>query len=354
MFTIEDRLSARVADAIVVRLSMDEKTLLAKRYTRDPEAYQLYIQGRYHLRAGAGGPYDGPVKAAELFNEAVKKDPAYALAWAGLAEAHAMMSTGGRALPAENYPKAEQFAHRALELDPDLYEAALPLAAVRMFWYLDYAGAERDLQRALAIRPHDSEVLSVYGYLLQSLDRVEEAHAVRTRAVEADPLSPKNHWGIANGYLTARRYDLARKKIEDILNMVPDHFEANIGMIRVLLHEQQYEEAIRFAKKLADRDTRPRSLAFLAYSLASGNREAEAREVLRKLQALGRSQYIDTISLIIVHTALGEHDAAFELLDTAVQSRDFAVRLKTEPLLDPLRSDPRFKSLLRRAGFPAS
>jgi TolB-like protein/DNA-binding winged helix-turn-helix (wHTH) protein/Tfp pilus assembly protein PilF len=354
LFTIEDRISARVADAIVVRLSTAERTMLAKRYTRHPEAYQLYIQGRYYLRAGAGGPYDGPVLAAERFNEAVRKDPAYALGWAGLAEAHAMMSTGGRALPAENYPKAEGFARRALQLDPDLYEAALPLAVVRMFWYLDYAGAERDMLRALTVRPHDSEVLAVYGYLLQSLGRVEEAHAVRMRALEADPLNPKSHWGIANGYLTARRYDLARKTIQDMLAMFPDHFEANIGLIRVLLHEQRYEEAIRFAKKLVDADPRPRSLAFLAYALAKGNRQAEAREVLRELQALARSQYIDSISLIIVHTVLEERDAAFALLDTAVENRELAVRLKTEPLLDPLRSDPRFDSLLRRAGFPAS
>jgi DNA-binding winged helix-turn-helix (wHTH) protein/TolB-like protein/Tfp pilus assembly protein PilF len=351
MLTIEDRISARVAEAVLVRLTPDEKTLLAKRYTSNPEAYQLYIQGRYHLLKGAGGPEDAPRIAANFFTSAIEKDPRYALAWADLAYAHVQTTwdRGGRA--SEYYPKAEQAALRARELDPQIYQARVPLALVRMYWHRDYAGAEGDLQSALALRPRDPHALSVYGYLLQSLGREDEALAMRQRLVDVDPLNPTSHWGMANGYLTAGRYDLARDKVEDVLAMDPDHFEGNIGLIRVLLHEQKYDEAIAYGRKLVASSGRGRGRAFLAYALARSGQKTEARKILQEMEAASRSQYVAPFNRVIVHIALGEYDPALSLLEEALEDGEYGIRLKTEPLLDPLRDDPRFHSLLRRAGF---
>ena len=350
MFTIEDRLAARVAEAVLVRLTSDERALLAKRYTVNPEAYQLYIQGRYHLQKGAGAPLDAPRIAAAFFNKAIEKDPRYALAWADLARAHLWMARG-RAAAADNYPKAEQAILRAKELDPHLYEVLVPLAILRMYWNLDYGAAERDLQRALALRPRDSDALAAYGYLLQCLGRVAEAHAVRTRLVEADPLNPTSHWGMANGHLAARRYDLARTKVEAVLAMDPGHYEANVGLIRILLAEGRSVDATEHARKLVAADNRPRSRAFLAYTLAQTGQSAEAREILAQLEKAAGKEFVAPFHLVLIHVALEEFDAAFALLEKAVEEREYAVRLKTEPLLDPLRNDPRFQVLLRRAGF---
>jgi serine/threonine-protein kinase len=354
MFTIEDRISARVADAILVRLSPDEKTLLAKRYTASPEAYQLYVQGRFHiLRMQQGGGPEEPRAAAKLLTAAIEKDPGYALAWMELARAHAWIAIGdwGAGVLSEHYAIAEKAALRARELDPELPEALVPLAQVRMYWHLDYAGAERELQSVLRARPRDPDALSLYGYLLQSLGRVDEEQAIRGRLVEADPLNPRSHWAMANGYLTARRYDLGRKKVEDLLAMNPNHSEAHIGMIRVLLAEGKYEDAISHARKRVAADGRPRNRAFLGVALARAGRKAEARKVRQELQVASGSESAGLLNLAILHVALGENEQALSVLDKAVEDRDWAIRLKTEPLLDPLRNEPRFQSLLRRAGF---
>lgn len=136
--------------------------------------------------------------------------------------------------------------------------------------------------------------------------------------------------------------------------MKPDHYEANIGLIRILVEERNYDEAIRLGRKLVASHGRARGLAFLAYALALSGHKSEARETLQDLQTLSRSEYLSSFNLITVHVGLGNYEAAFPLLEKALEERDYVVRFKTEPVLDPLRADPRFQSLLRRAGLPNS
>lgn len=353
LFTIEDGISSRVADALLVRLTSEEKAGLAKKHTNNAEAYQLYIQGRYHFQQAAGGPSEAPQVAAKFFSRAVEKDPRYAPAWAGLADAHWAMATRGTKT-SDYYAQAEKAARRALELDPRLPDALVSMARVRMYWHLDYAGARRELQRALAIQPRHYWALAVSGYLLQSLGQADEAHEFRTRLVEVDPLHPTSHWSMANGYLCARRYDLARKKIDDVLAMDPKHFEANLGLVRVLLMERKPDPAVSHAQKVVTADRRPRSLAFLGHALGVSGRKAEAQQILEELHTLSRTEPVAPFDLALVHIGLGDHSSALALLEKALEDREYAVRLKTEVLLDPLRDHPRFAVLLRRAGFKAS
>jgi TolB-like protein/DNA-binding winged helix-turn-helix (wHTH) protein/Tfp pilus assembly protein PilF len=354
MFAIEDRISTRVADALLLRLSPAERSLLVKHFTDSPEAYQDYVRGRFQLyNGGAAGPADAPERAAAFFKRALERDPVYALAWAGLADAHASIAASGRGRASENWATAEAAARRALELEPALIDAQIPLAQMQMFWTLDYPGAERDLRRILAAQPANSAVLLPYGYLLQCLGRFDESLAVRTRALELDPLNPASHWGVANTYLTARNWPLARKKIEELLEMQPTHHQANIGMIRVLIAEQRYAEAVRFARKLNEWDSRPINRAFLGYALARNSERDEALSILQELQRPSKG-HISPFIIAILLAGLGDLEAAFPVLERVVDEREHAIRLNTEPLFDPFRGDPRFQLLLRRAGFSRS
>ncbi len=355
MFALEDRISTRVADALLFRLSPDERTLLKKRFTDSPEAYQDYIRGRFQLfHGGAAGPADASQRAAALFERALERDPRYALAWAGLADAHGEIAFSGSGRASEHWARSEAAARRALELEPGLVEAQIPLAEKRLFWDLDYAGAERDLRRILAAHPKNSEALIVYGYLLQSLSRYDESLAVRTRALAIDPLNPATHWGIVNTHLTARDWGTARNKLEELLEMQPRHNQANIGMIRVLIAEGKPVEAVQLARKLNEWDARPLNRAFLGYALAANGQREEALSILRELQTPSTQRFVPPFSVAVLLVGLGEFDAALSVLEKIVDEPQHAIRLNTEPLFDPLREDPRFQLLLRRAGFVRS
>lgn len=355
IFAIEDRISARVADALLLRLSPAERRLLAKRFTQSPDAYQDYVRGRFQLyNGGAAGPADSSAKAAVFFSRALDRDPRYALAWAGLAEAHANIASGNFGRASEHWVKAETAARRALELEPDLVEAQIPLAKMKMRWALDYAGAEEDLRRILATEPRNSVALAAYAYLLQSLGRFDESLAFRGRALEVDPLNPASHWGIANAHLTARDWRTARTKIEQLLEMQPRHHQANIGMIRVLIAERKHGEAVRFAQALNEWDARPLNRAFLGYALAANGQRAEALAILHELRTPSADRFVSPFSTAILLAGLGDIETLLPVLESIVEEREHAIRLKTEPLFDPYRGDPRFQAILRRAGFAGS
>jgi TolB-like protein/DNA-binding winged helix-turn-helix (wHTH) protein/Tfp pilus assembly protein PilF len=352
MFAIEDRISTRVADALLLRLSPSERKLLARRFTESPEAYQDYVRGRFQLyNGGAAGPADASEKAAAFFSRALQRDPRYALAWAGLAEAHANIASGNFGRAEEHWMKTDAAARRALELEPGLVEAQIPLAKRKMQWTLDYAGAEQDFRRILAADPDNSAALAPYAYLLQSLGRFDESLAVRGRALAVDPLNPSSHWGIANAYLTARDWRTARTKIEQLLEMQPRHHQANIGMIRVLIAERKYDEAVRFAQALNEWDARPLNRAVLGYALATNGQREEARAILTELQTPSSTRFVSPFSTAIVLAGLGDAEGLFPVLERVVDEREHAIRLDTEPFFDPFRADPRFQALLRRAGF---
>lgn len=351
MFAMEDDISARVTDALTVQLTPAEKTLLAKRFTKDADAYQQYVLGRYWLAQTLSGPFDAPMKAASFFERAVQKDPAYALGWADLARSYAIAAAVNRAPPRENWLKAEKAAQRALELDANLAEAHAAAGSVRMYWYLDYAGAEREFRRSLELNPRYKDVLIGYGYLLQCQGRFDESEVLRKRYMDFDPKDPTAHWGLANNYLTARRYDDALKEIRLTLALAPNHRQATIGLIRVYCATGRVADAIALARQLVARDPNPESETYLGYALAMSGQKREAAEILRDLEKRAAHEHISSFFRAVLQISLGNHDAAFALLEKALQDREWALRVKTEPILDPIRSDPRYRVLLQRAGF---
>lgn len=347
MFTIEDKISERVAGALMLRLTPSEKTLLAKQYTADADAYQFYLQGRYYLQQGLEGRPDGRKSALQLFEKAVEKDPGYALAWAGLALGHAGLAVYNQASPRVHWPKAEAAALKALQLDHDLSEAHTAAGAVRMFWYLDFAGAEREFLRALEQKPRDILALRYYEHLLSCTERLDESITLRERVVELDPLSPAFQYELATGYITARQYDRGIRQAFVVLGMDPNNEPAHFSLATVYTLRHDYEKAIAHARKASElRGGRPQPI--LGYALGMAGRRAEANEVLEDLKQRGD---VTPFGMAIVYLGLGNRDAVFPLLQKGIDERSYALRLKVEPMLDPIRSDPRFAALLRRAGF---
>jgi tetratricopeptide (TPR) repeat protein len=355
IFALEDAISARVAESLMMRLTPNEKTLLAKRYTDNAEAYEVYTQGRYELeRQRREGRNEHRKRAAALFEKAARIDPTYALAWAGVAQAYANQGeiivryTG---VPARvGFEKAEAAVRKALQLDPDLSEAHCAAGAIKMNWDLDYAAAEQELRRALELNPRNTLALQYYGYLLQCLRRFDESLAVKKRLVEIDPMNPGVQWGLAHLYLTARQDEQGIRQALMVLSMEPNFPEVYVALTRIHALRGEYDKAIAYGEKLLqiDPSNPQRGRAFVGYALGKAGRKAEANQILQQLKKDPRSSLFE---IAVAHLGLDDREAVFPLLEKALNDRTYAIRLNTEPVLDPLRSDPRFISLLQRAGF---
>jgi TolB-like protein/DNA-binding winged helix-turn-helix (wHTH) protein/tetratricopeptide (TPR) repeat protein len=362
MFSIEDNISSRVAKALMVQVTPGEQTLLAKRYTTNPEAYELYIQGRYRLHEAGGAGTGRSVRltsqeaAHDFFQKAVDKDPQYALAWAGLAQTYINMGwfsdRGARLPPATAYPKAETAALKALQLDDKLSEAHVAIGAVKAAWYLDYAGAEREFVRAVELSPKNIGAHVWLAHLVQSLGRFDEAIALRKRSLEIDPLDANLQWGLANAYLTAHRYDAALRQLNVVLGMDPNYYEARVAQLRVAVAQGRYDEAIAMGRRLVATDpANTHGLSFLGWAYGMAGRKAEAREILQSLQQQDDKHHLSPLAFAVVYMGMDDRDAVLRVLEKALVDRTYAVRLKTEPVFDPLHSDPRFIALLHKGGF---
>lgn len=349
VFAIEDGISEQVADALMVQLSPSERARLARRYTTNPEAFALYIEGRYRsdqeLRAG----HNEFTSAIAILREAVRKDPSYALAWASMAEMYAAAGGFNWLPPRAAFREAREAVDKALELDNELSEAHCASGVIKMYADRDYLGAEREFVRALELSPRNTLALMHYGRLIQCLGRFDEAIALRKREIEIDPLNPGVQSFLAAAYVTARKDDLGIQQCRLVLRMDPNFSLMHTFLARLYAVRGEYDRAIAEGRMAArtEKDGR-QGLALLGYALGMSGRKEEASAILQQLERDKKTQPFD---LAIVKLALGQKDDALNVLDKAVDDGTYFLRLKTEPIFLPLHSDPRFRLLLRRAGF---
>jgi DNA-binding winged helix-turn-helix (wHTH) protein/TolB-like protein len=351
IFAVQDSISERVAAVLALRLTGEERKRLAKSYTDNTEAYQLYLMGRYHVNRLTD---DGFMKSLEYFQQAIEKDPNFALAHAGLAGAYNALAGFNVRPPKEVYPKARSAALTALNLDPLLAQAHTELAMVNLTFDWDWASAEREFKRAIEINPSDSDAHYYYSYYLAFMGQFDNAISEIKKAQELDPISLVKLTGLAQVLLMARRYDEALEHCKKALEMDP-----NLGFAYWLLgltyiYKGSYEPAIlALQKSIPLSEGSPDESASLAHAYALAGKRTEARKILEELKQQAKLKFISPGTIADLYGALGERDQAFALLDKAVEERDnMVVLLKVEPMFDPLRSDPRFTDLLRRVGFP--
>lgn len=324
--------------------------MLAKRYTTNADAHDAYVRGRFFWNRRTA---DDLKEAIKHFNEAVEKDPNYALAYAGLADAYSLLADYDGALPKDAYPKAKEAAMKALELDAELAEAHTSLAYVKMFYYHDWQGAQDGYRRAIALNPNYATARHWYSEYLTAMGRFDEAFVEVRRAKEIDPLSPGVNAQEVWILFYARRFDESIERGRGIAEMNPEFAEIYDPLKRCYDQKGMYREAIaarQARRKLAGWDANETSALMEAASTSESavywkkRREQEIEE--------GRNEPPMPFEMALIYAQLGEKDLAFEWLDKATENRAYPVMmLGVTPDIDPLRSDPRFDDLMRRIGL---
>ncbi|HVG39154.1 MAG TPA: winged helix-turn-helix domain-containing protein [Pyrinomonadaceae bacterium] len=347
LFLVQDRVSDEAARRLAGELTQTERSRLARRYTQNGEAYHLYLKGRYFWNKRTP---EAMRQAIKYFNEAVERDPNYALAYAGLADCYNLSSEYGQLSPRESYARGKAAARRALELDESLAEAHTALAFAHFNHDWDWAGAEREYRRALELNPSYATAHHWYSVSLAAAGRFDEAYAEARRAIEIDPLSLIINANLGWLLYLGRRYDESEKQLQSTLALDENFAGPRYYLASVYREQGRYAEAVtEFERVLANPAAAHRTTG-LAYTYAITGKSQKARALLDGLrqQPIALNNY----NIAVVYAGLGEKDEAFRWLERAFGDRSWwLVYLKVDPPLDRLRDDPRFPELMRRVGL---
>jgi serine/threonine protein kinase/tetratricopeptide (TPR) repeat protein len=351
VFALQEDLSREISGKLKLRLSGNEKRRLTKRYTADAEAYQLYLKGRYQWNKRDPERYR---KALEYFQQAIERDPDYALAYAGMADTYAQLSFFNVFPPRDVMPKAKAAAEKALSIDDHLGEAHVSLGYVSYTYDFDWAAAGKHFDQGLALNPTYAKAHSFYPLYLSSVGRSQEAIAAATSALEQDPASPGNSHNLAVQLYLAGQFDQAIDQSRKTLDLDPTVAVAYALLGQSYSAKRMDREGLPPAEKYAElsRDS-AMSLALLGYTHARLGERSQALHALEQLSAASKQNYTPAFAFAWIYTGLGDHQQAFEWLEKAREERFTRLAyLRQETFWEPLRSDPRFTDLLHRIGFP--
>jgi len=348
IFAVQDSVAERVAAALAVRLTGEQREALVKRYTNNTQAYECFIKGVY-----SGGTEEGRQKSIEYFQQAIGLDPGYALAYAAMANRY--ITLGWSLSPHETFPKAAAAARKALELDETMSDAHRALGSYKLNYEWNWPEAEREFKRAMELDPNNDGAYSEYGSYLITIGRFDEAIALRKRASDlAGPSSFPVITSLGNAYHYARQYEEAIKQYQRALELNPRFQRGHVAMGMAYVQLGKHEEAIAEIKQAISLRDEIRNIAALGYAYAVAGKRAEARKVIDNLVGLSKGEYVRPFYIAGIYAALGERDQAFAWLEKAYQDRHPQMTLiGVDPAFDPLRSDPRFAALLRRVGIPS-
>ncbi len=351
VFAAESDIAKMIAETLRAKLTGSEQDALTARPTENTEAHQLYLRGRYFWNKRTGADFK---KAIGYFNQAIDKDPNYALAYAGLADAYVLLSAYAEASPKDSLPQAKAAAANALELDSTLGEAHATLGNALVAYDLNFAEANREFRRAIELNPNYATAHQWYAETgLVPLGQFEEAIAEARRALELDPLSIVINADVGTTLTNARRYDQAIEQLRKTVDMDPGFYYTHWTLGNALELKGRNEEAIAEYKKATALNDDPLPRALLGHLYAKIGRKDEALEILKKLREQRESseqRYVSPYNLALIHIGLSQKDEAIQLLEETYEDRngyDLAF-IKIEPMLDPLRGDPRFEALVRK------
>jgi tetratricopeptide (TPR) repeat protein len=349
IFAVQDSIADRVAAALALSLSPAEKQRLGRRATGDAAAYELFLSGRYYWNR-RGAP-DDLKKAIEFYTRAVERDPRFALAYSGLADALAVQALFGVRAPQDVYPRALAAADRALELDPDLAEAHATRGHIRLNFQYDWQGALDDYDEAIRHDPRYALAHMWRGFWLLFVGRGDEGLAELQVARELEPESLPLAANLARGLYWLRRYDAAEAQLARVLEKEPQNGLARALLVSVNVERGRYDAAIALLSQ--GMANAPGGRGLRGVVLAKAGRVDEARAELARLEELAKHQYVSAYDLASIDAALGDTDDAFAWLDRAVVERSsLLTTMRVDPVMDGLRSDPRYVDFENKIGMP--
>jgi TolB-like protein/Tfp pilus assembly protein PilF len=350
MFAVEDAVAEKVARTTILAMkgAGDASTeRLTKRYTENNDAYEAYLKGRYMWNKRT---VDSLQKALAYFQQAIRLDPNYSLAYVGLADTYTLLSFFTLAAPSDAFPKAKVAAEKALAIDSTLAEAYTALGQFKAYYEWDWNGAEDQFQKGIALNPNYPLLHHWRSLNLIAMGRMDEARAAMRRALELDPLLLVTNVNLGRIDYYEGRYDQAIKQYQRALELDKDFMRTHLRLGLAYVQQGRYHEAlIEYNKALEIAGDTPQVRAHIAHVMAVSGKKTEALAALAELQERAKRQYVPPYDIALIYVGLGERDKAFAWLEKAYNDHSTEmIYFKVDPLLTPLRSDPRYQDLLRR------
>jgi len=346
IFAVESEIAKAIAGTLQAKLTGAEKSSIAKAPTANPEAYELYLKGRFFWNKRTGTDLR---KAIDYFNQAIAKDPNHALAYVGLADSYLLLSSYAAVSPAESLPPARSALKKALELDDSLAEAHASFGLLATL-ELDLHRALDELKRAVELKPNYATAHHWLSLAHLTLAQFDSAISEAKRAIELDPLSLVINADTSWIYFSARRYDEAEAQVRKTLEIDSQFFLAHYYSGEVLQFKGHLSEAIAEFQKAFELNNDPYSLGMLGQAYARNGQKDEAQKILARLNEEAKSHYVAPYALALVQIALGDKDRAIGKLEHAYQEQEtnYLFAIKVDPMLDDLRGDPRFEALVQK------
>ncbi len=352
LLSTQREIAREIVDKLQLKVSGQERGL-AKHYTESNEAYQLQLKGRFYFNKRTE---EGLQKSLEYFQQAIEKDPTFALAYSGLADTYDLLGApdaGGTISPNEALPKAKAAALKAIEIDGTLAEPHVSLAHVKYYYDRDWPGAEREFKRAIELNPNYPQAHHWYAIYLAWSGRTNEGLAEIKRAQELDPLSLPINMTVGWVLCDANRTDEGIDQLRKTVDMDPAFIVAHDRLALCYERKGMYRDAIAEFEKISNLGAKKVALAGLGQAYAAAGKRNEAQKALAELQEISKQRYISPSVFALIYAALGDKDQAFDWLGKSVEEHDLiTARLKVDARFDPLRSDPRFAELVKRVGLP--
>jgi TolB-like protein/Flp pilus assembly protein TadD len=352
LLATQREIATTVTQKLELKLSGDEAKGITKKYTDNNEAYQLYLRGRFHL---AKRTKDDMLRAVEYFQQAIKLDPKFALAYARISETYGSMPAYPYLSPKEAFPPAKAAAQRALEIDPTLAEAHTFLAYSLAIYDWNWAEAETSFKRAIELDPHNSTAHFRYGQIyLLSTGRIDEGIAEIKRGLELEPLDINMGTTLASAYAYAGRKDDALELARKAYDLEPSHPLGRWILGLAYAEKGMYSEAISLDEQWLQTDpTNQFALRDAGIAYAKAGRRDKAEEIINRFREIAKTQYVPTCRIAMIYGALGDKDKAFVELNKAFEQRDWELfRMNVDTYWAPLRDDPRFKEFVKRLNLP--
>jgi TolB-like protein/Tfp pilus assembly protein PilF len=312
LVSLQSEIARDVSNNLRTKLSGADEQKLVKNYTQNAEAYQLYLKGQYEWKKHTE---EDLRKAIDYFNQAIEKDPNYALAYTGLADSYSVM--GNNYLPPnEAFPKAKAYAAKALAIDETLADAHASMGAVRLFYDWNWAEAEREVKCAQALDPDNSGARDIYTAYLEVMGRLDEARAETKRAYELDPLSLMFSTNVGLDFYYAHQYDEAIAQLEKTINLDPRYNPAYLWLGQAFEQKKMYREAIAtFEKGMSQGERHPKLLASLGHTYALAGERGQANKVLDELREMSKQRYVSPYLFAVVYAGLGDKDQTVAWLE---------------------------------------